>query len=44
MITTQAFWLATAERALRTFAQKLLAALGLDTADQLNLPWAHASP
>ncbi|MEU7639887.1 MULTISPECIES: holin [unclassified Streptomyces] len=42
MITTKAFWLATSERAVRTFAQTLLAALGLDTADLLTLPWAHS--
>ncbi|MER8068374.1 holin [Streptomyces sp. NPDC094034] len=38
---TPTFWLATDERAVRTFAQTLLAALGLDAADLLALPWGR---
>ncbi|WP_405408899.1 holin [Streptomyces decoyicus] len=41
MFTDKAFWLATVERAVRTFAQTLIAALGLDTTDLLDLPWEH---
>ena len=40
-LATPAFWTATAERAVRTFAQTLIAALGLDTTEVLNLPWEH---
>ncbi len=36
------FWTATAERAVRTFAQTLLASLGLDATDLLALPWERA--
>jgi hypothetical protein len=39
MLTDKAFWTATAERAIRTFAQTLIATLGLDTTDVLNVPW-----
>ncbi|MEU9119993.1 holin [Streptomyces sp. NPDC048506] len=39
MLTDSAFWTATAERAVRTFAQTLIATLGLDTTDVLNVPW-----
>jgi hypothetical protein len=38
MLTT-AFWLSTAERAVRTAAQTLVAALGLDTAGILHADW-----
>lgn len=40
-LVTPTFWLATAERAVRTFAQTFLAALGLDAADLLALPWGR---
>ncbi|MDG4857369.1 holin [Streptomyces sp. T-3] len=40
-INTTSFWTATAERAVRTFAQTLIAALGLDAADVLALPWGR---
>jgi r1t holin len=39
MFTDSAFWLATVERAIRTFAQTLIATLGLDTTDIINVPW-----
>jgi hypothetical protein len=35
-VTTAAFWKATAERALRTFAQALIAVISLDGADLLT--------
>ncbi|RII06969.1 hypothetical protein DSC45_34645 [Streptomyces sp. YIM 130001] len=38
-LTTTRFWIATAERAVRTFAQTLIATLGLDTTDLVNVPW-----
>ncbi|BAU83351.1 hypothetical protein SLA_2424 [Streptomyces laurentii] len=38
MLTT-AFWQATAERAVRTAAQTLVAALGLNTAGILRADW-----
>ncbi|MGW2177714.1 holin [Streptomyces sp. NPDC001732] len=37
-----AFWAATAERAVRTAAQTLLAALGLTAADALDADWGQA--
>ncbi|MFB6813126.1 holin [Streptomyces sp. NPDC056347] len=37
-----AFWAATAERAVRTAAQTLLAALGLTAADVLDADWGQA--
>ncbi|SDJ74321.1 holin [Streptomyces indicus] len=40
-INSTGFWLATTERAVRTFAQTLIAALGLDAADVLALPWGR---
>lgn len=36
---TLAFWRATSERAVRTAAQTLVAALGLDTLGVLNANW-----
>lgn len=36
---TAAFWKATAERAVRTAAQTLVAALGLDSAGVLDADW-----
>lgn len=36
---TTAFWRATAERTARTFAQVLLAALGLDSAGIVHANW-----
>ncbi|NGO70634.1 holin [Streptomyces boncukensis] len=39
MLTDPTFWTTTAERAVRTFAQTLIATLGLDTTDILNVPW-----
>ncbi|NGO70004.1 holin [Streptomyces boncukensis] len=41
-MTTTAFWKATAERMIRTFAQALIAALGLDTTGVLDAPWGDA--
>ncbi|MFD4862401.1 holin [Streptomyces atratus] len=38
---TSAFWLATAERAVRTAAQTLVATLGLDTAGVLDVDWGQ---
>ncbi|GAU66651.1 hypothetical protein SSP35_03_02990 [Streptomyces sp. NBRC 110611] len=40
-LTTSRFWVAAVERAVRTFAQTLIAALGLDTTDILHVPWEH---
>ncbi|MEV6526899.1 holin [Longispora sp. NPDC051575] len=47
-LTTRAFWTATAERALKTFAQTLIAALTLGAVagtigvDVLSVDWATA--
>lgn len=38
---SSAFWLATAERAVRTAAQTLIAALGLSTAGVLDVDWGQ---
>ena len=38
-MTTGLFWRATVERAIRTAAQTLLATLGLDTTDVLDVDW-----
>ncbi|MFE4336081.1 holin [Streptomyces sp. NPDC056831] len=38
---TSAFWLATAERAVRTAAQTLVATLGLDAAGVLDVDWGQ---
>ncbi|NGO69298.1 holin [Streptomyces sp. SB3404] len=37
-----AFWTATLERMVRTFAQALIAALGLDSTGVLEAPWGDA--
>ncbi|KIQ62408.1 hypothetical protein TR51_25555 [Kitasatospora griseola] len=39
---TKAFALDTAIRVLRTFAQTLIAALGLDSMDAIHAPWPQA--
>ncbi|MEV7853629.1 MULTISPECIES: holin [unclassified Streptomyces] len=39
---TKAFWVATAERTVRTAAQTLIATLGLDTTGVLDLDWGQA--
>lgn len=36
MLTSKEFWIASAERALKTFAQTLLALLGTDAVGVLN--------
>ncbi|NGO71348.1 holin [Streptomyces boncukensis] len=41
-MTTAAFWTATFERMIRTFAQALIAALGLDEAGLVDAPWGDA--
>jgi len=38
---TAAFWKATAERAIRTFAQVLVGSLGLDTLGLVNANWGE---
>lgn len=38
---SKAFWKATGERAVRTFAQVLVGTLGLDTLGMLNANWAE---
>ncbi|MDJ1137935.1 holin [Streptomyces iconiensis] len=38
-MTTRAFWRATSERAIRTAAQTLVAALGLDATGVLDVDW-----
>ncbi|MEU0837740.1 holin [Streptomyces sp. NPDC005969] len=38
---TKAFWLATAERTVRTAAQTLIATLGLDTTGVLDVDWGQ---
>lgn len=40
-MTTAAFWRATLERMARTFAQVLIAALGLDSTGLVDAPWAE---
>lgn len=37
----KAFWLATLERAIRTFAQVLVGSLGLDTLGLVNANWGE---
>jgi hypothetical protein len=39
---TLAFWKATAERSVRTFAQVLVGSLGLDTLGLINANWGEA--
>lgn len=39
---TAAFWKATAERAIKTFAQGLLAAIGTGATGLLDVAWASA--
>ncbi|MFG2404292.1 holin [Streptomyces brevispora] len=41
MLTTAAFWRATAERSVRTAAQTLLATLGLDHVGVLDVDWGQ---
>jgi hypothetical protein len=38
---TKAFWKATTERSVRTFAQVLVGALGLDTLGVVHANWAE---
>ncbi|MBQ0827722.1 holin [Streptomyces tagetis] len=38
---TKAFWTATAERSVRTFAQVLVGSLGLDTLGVINAAWGE---
>lgn len=38
---TKAFWKATAERMVRTFAQVLIGSLGLDTLGVINAQWGE---
>ncbi|MGW6695560.1 holin [Rhodococcus sp. NPDC054953] len=38
-MTSTAFWRATIERAVRTFAQTLVAVLGLDATGLTNVDW-----
>ncbi|MEV1079859.1 holin [Streptomyces sp. NPDC050211] len=38
---TKAFWKATAERSVRTFAQVLVGSLGLDTLGIINAKWSE---
>ncbi|MFF4576926.1 holin [Streptomyces sp. NPDC001373] len=40
---TYAFWTATAERAVRTFAQGVLGAVGADQLGILNVDWGQAA-
>ncbi|WP_062215716.1 holin [Streptomyces sp. NBRC 109706] len=41
-MTTWTFWRATLERAVRTFAQALVAVLGADAVDVLSVDWPAA--
>lgn len=41
-MTTAAFWAATAERAVKTFAQALAALLGVEIAGILSVDWGAA--
>ncbi|MEU3552898.1 holin [Streptomyces fragilis] len=41
-LTTKAFWTATAERAVRTFAQGTLGAIGADGIGILDVDWGEA--
>ncbi|GAA2945893.1 MULTISPECIES: holin [Streptomyces] len=41
MLTSLAFWKASAERSVRTAAQTLVATLGLDTLGVLDLDWGQ---
>ncbi|MFF4661935.1 holin [Streptomyces sp. NPDC001282] len=40
-LVSSGFWVATAERAVRTAAQTLVATLGLDTAGVLDVDWGQ---
>ncbi|MGW7517646.1 holin [Streptomyces sp. NPDC054796] len=39
-MTTRAFWIATFERMIRTFAQTLIASLGLESTGIVDANWA----
>jgi hypothetical protein len=39
---TALFWKATAERALKTFAQSFVATIGIGATDLLNIGWQQA--
>lgn len=43
MLTTKEFWIAAAERAVKTFAQTLLALLGTDAVGVLNADIAQSA-
>ena len=43
MITSKTFWIAAAERAVKTFAQTLLALLGTDAVGVLNADIAQSA-
>ncbi|URM90428.1 holin [Streptomyces sp. MRC013] len=42
-MTTSAFWKAAAERAVRTFAQAVLGAVGADQLGLLDVDWGQAA-
>ncbi|WP_228979735.1 holin [Streptomyces sp. DH12] len=42
-MTTSAFWKATAERMVRTFAQAVLGAVGADQLGILDVDWGQAA-
>ncbi len=40
--TTKSWWASTAERAIKTFAQSLLATIGIDQVGLLDIGWTGA--